>query len=91
MACRQRETRGLGGLPPRGPQLGERRAGSRAGEAGHAGRKTIKAQFSSPYPSTEAGFEDVGGRAAGEGDVRDFAFCFFLILPPPQPKYFIST
>ena len=44
VACRQRETRGLGGLPPRGPQLGERRAGNRAGEAGRAERKTIKTQ-----------------------------------------------
>lgn len=78
MACRQRETRGLGSLPPRGPQLGERQAGSRDRETSHAGRKTMKVPF---FPSayTEAGFEDLGagqlGRGLGGGVER---FCVFF-------------
>lgn len=67
-----------------------RRAGSRAGEAGCAGRKTVEAQFSAPLPSTvrPAG---PGAWAAGKGDVRDFALACFLRprpSPPTQTFYF---
>lgn len=86
MACGQRETGALGGLPPRSPQLGERWAGSRAGEAGHAGRKTIKVQFSSLQPSTETSFEDLEAGWLGGGGERFCVLFLSYVPPPPHPN-----
>jgi hypothetical protein len=81
LACRQQETRGLGSLLPRGPQLGERQAGSWDKEAGHAGRETIKVPFS-PKPYTEGGFEDLGAWLSGGGSER--VWVLFLFNFPPH-------
>ena len=100
MACRQRETRGLGGLPPRGPQLGERRAGNRAGEAGRAERKTIKTQVSSPTPSTPPKLPSppqksalrTWGKGGWGGGCKRFCILFLSYsAPTPSQTFYFDT